>query len=88
LPITFSDRKISKIKLGPRHSRVYRKALKMGEMELTMTGPLEQDGKMLVEDFKVRPTEASKAILRDILETPMPKEDFRRRVQTWIDTGR
>jgi hypothetical protein len=42
LPITFSDHKISKIKLGPRHSRIYRKALEMGEMELTVTGPLAQ----------------------------------------------
>ena len=88
LPITFSDHKISKIKLGPGHSKIYRRALKMGEMELTMTGPLEQDGTMLVEDFKARPTEASKAILREISKTPMPKSALRKRVQTWIDTGR
>jgi hypothetical protein len=88
LPITFSDHKISKIKLGPRHSRVYRKALKMGEMELTMTGPLEQDDTMIVEHFKARPTEASKAIMREISKTPMPKSALRKRVQTWIDTGR
>jgi hypothetical protein len=88
LPITFSDHKISKIKLGPRHSRVYRKAVKMGEMELTVTGPLEQDGTMIVEHFKARPTEASRAILRGILETPMPKSALRKRAQIWIDTGR
>jgi hypothetical protein len=88
LPITFSDHKISKIKLGPGHSKIYRRALKMGEMELTMTGPLEQDGTMLVKHFKARPTEASKAILRGILETPMPISALRRRAQIWADTGR
>jgi len=79
LPITFSDRKISKIKLSPSHSRVYRKALKMGEMELAMTGPLEQDGTMLIEHFKVRPTEASKAILREISKTPIPKSALKKK---------
>jgi hypothetical protein len=88
LPTLLDGYKSSMIKLSPKLSAFFEKEVKMGERKLTITGPLEQDGTIIVQRLVSEPTEASKAIMREISKTPMPKSALRKRVQTWIDTGR
>jgi hypothetical protein len=88
LPTSLDGYKSPMIKLGPKLSAFFEKEVKRGERKLTITGPLEQDGTISAQRLVSEPSEASKATLRGILETPMSKEAFRKRAQIWADTGR